>query len=217
MLWEVEEEQGGAAAPAEAVDVAFPLRGRALPEAYAAPLAEALALLLAPLVEPRRVGVRVAHIPAAGHGWQRVPGRPILLSRRTRLILRVPREQGEAVAGLAGAQLSVAGEPLALGRGQSRELPAAEPVYAHRVLGLGEDEETLLAEARARLRAAGLYPRRMLCGRPETLYLPDGPVTTRSLLLDGMGAEAGQRLQAYALGEGACWGCGLFIPHKAVT
>lgn len=215
MYWETDE----APAPtlAAAVDVAFPLRGRALPEAYAAPLAEALDRHLPAGLGPDAVGVRVAHIPAAGHGWQRVPGRPILLSRRTRLLLRVPRERAAAVAGLAGAQLSVAGEPLALGQGERRELPAAETVYAHRVLGLGEDEETLLAQAQARLRAAGVYPRRMLCGRPETLYLPDGPVTTRGLLLEGMGAEAGQRLQAHGLGEGPCWGCGLFIPHKAVT
>ncbi len=214
MYWETDEAP--ATTLAAAVDVAFPLRGRTLPEAYAAPLAEALAPYLPAGLGPDAVGVRVAHIPASGHGWQRVPGRPILLSRRTRLILRVPRAWGAAVAGLAGAQLSVAGEPLALGRGQSSELPAAETVYAHRVLGLGEDEANLLAEAQTRLRAAGLYPRRMLCGRPETLYLPDGPVTTRSLLLDGMGAEAGQRLQAQGLGAGLRWGCGLFIPHKAV-
>ena len=215
MYWETDEAP--ATTLAAAVDVAFPLRGRALPEAYAAPLAEALARHLPAGVGPDAVGVRVAHIPSSGHGWQRVPGRPILLSRRTRLVLRVPRERAAAVAGLAGAELSVAGEQLALGPARRRELPSAETVYAHRVLGLGEDEETLLAQAQARLRAAGLYPRRMLCGRPETLYLPGGPVTTRSLLLDGMGAEAGQRLQAHGLGEGACWGCGLFIPYRAVT
>ncbi|MBK1726040.1 type I-MYXAN CRISPR-associated protein Cas6/Cmx6, partial [Halorhodospira neutriphila] len=104
-----------------------------------------------------------------------------------------------------------------LGEARPAELPAAETLYAHRVLGLGDDEERLLAAAEGELRGLGIRPRRMLCGRSERLLTPDGPVAVRSLLVDGMGAEAGRLLQARGLGEGRCWGCGVFIPHKAVV
>nr|WP_255772254.1 MULTISPECIES: type I-MYXAN CRISPR-associated protein Cas6/Cmx6 [Halorhodospira] len=217
VYWETEQEQ--AQETAEAVDVAFALSGRALPEAYAAPLAEALAPRLVPQLDPDEVGVRITHLPASGHGWWRTPDQPILLPRRSRLVLRVPREHAGAVAGLTGATLDVAGEVLALGQAQSFEIPAAATVYAHRVLGpqRGAVEETaLLAAAREELAGMGVHPKRLLCGRQETLVTADGPVATRSLLVDGMGPQAGRRLQARGLGRGRCWGCGLFIPHKAV-
>ncbi|MFP4648071.1 MAG: type I-MYXAN CRISPR-associated protein Cas6/Cmx6 [Halorhodospira sp.] len=213
-----ESEEAPALTPVPTMEVVFPLYGRALPEAYAVPLAEALAVYLPDAMARDEIGVRVSHIPDSGHGWQRARGQPLLLSRRVRLVLRLPLEQVSAVmATLSGAQLLVAGEPLLLGQGCSRELPSAETVYAHRILGLGEEEGTLLEAAQERLeRFWGIEPRRMLCGRAERLVLPDRVATTRSLLLDGMGADAGRRLQAHGLGEGLRWGCGLFIPHKAV-
>jgi len=217
VYWETEQEQ--AQETAEAVDVAFALSGRALPEAYAAPLADALAPRLAPQLDPDEVGVRITHLPASGHGWWRTPDQPILLPRRSRLVLRVPREQAGAVAGLTGATLDVAGEILALGQAQNFEIPAAATVYAHRVLGPQRgvvEEAALLAAAREGLAEMDIHPKRLLCGRQETLMTPDGPVATRSLLVDGMGPQAGRRLQARGLGPGRCWGCGLFIPHKAV-
>ncbi|WP_049751636.1 type I-MYXAN CRISPR-associated protein Cas6/Cmx6 [Halorhodospira halophila] len=218
MYWETEEEQ--APELAEAVDVAFPLRGRVLPEAYAVPLADALAPRLAPLLDPGEVGIRVTHLPTSGHGWWRTPDQPILLPRRSRLVLRVARAHADAVAGLAGAGLDVAGEALELGGSRLSELPAAPTVYAHRVLGPDGGavaESALLAAARQELAEMDIHPKRLLCGRQETLVTPDGPAVTRSLLVDGMGPEAGRRLQARGLGSGRCWGCGLFLPHKAVT
>ena len=219
MYWETEDRAPEPLAPAAALDVAFPLRGRALPAAYAAPLAQALEARLPDGLPLAELGLRVTHIPAEGHGWQRAASEPVLLPRRARLVIRAPRERAGALEALAGATLDV-GEPagVTLGAPRRHELPAAETLYAPRVLGLGSlEEEAMLAAARERLEAMGAHPRRMLCGRSETLVTPQGRQATRSLLVDGMGPEAGLRLQAEGLGTGRCWGCGLFIPHKAVV
>ncbi len=217
MLWE-DDEPKPPAARAEAVDVCFPLEGRILPSDYCVPLAEALAPLLAERADPLRTGVRMLHVPLSGNGWCRGQGDVIHVSRRVRLALRVPNASREAVAALAGAELSVGCAELKLGRPRVVELLAAEPLYAHRVAGKAdESEDEFLAAAHEQLRGMGVEPRRMLCGRAERLGTPGGALTVRSLLIDGMGADAGLVVQSRGLGEGRHFGCGLFIPHKSVS
>ncbi len=217
MLWE-DDEPKPALRPADAVEVCFPLVGRVLPSDYCVPLALALTPLLEPDVDPRRTGVRVLHVPTSGNGWYRGRGEVIHVSRRVQLALRVHRDACEEVAGLAGAELNLEGVELKLGAPRVAELVAAEPLYAHRVIGTeGEGEESFLTAAHRRLGEMGVTPRRMLCGREERLETPDGVLTVRSLLIDGMGAEPGLAVQSHGLGEGRHWGCGLFVPHKAVA
>ena len=78
-------------------------------------------------------------------------------------------------------------------------------------------ERAFMVAVREQLQAVGVQPRRMLCGRREWLATSGGWLATRSLLVDGMSSEAGLRLQESGLGGGSEWGCGFFVPHKAVV
>ena len=83
------------------VDLAFPVEGRSLPRDHRALLAAALAERLPWLGVTQGSGVHRLNVVAGG-------GDQVLLSARTRLLLRVPREQAaEAVAALSGAVLRI--------------------------------------------------------------------------------------------------------------
>lgn len=219
MYWETDEVDR-VAAPAEAVDVIFRLEARRLPADYVPALAEALANPLADFSRLPGFGLKVLHLPVSGNGWHRGEGEPIYLSRRVQLLLRVPRAQARTALALSGTAFSVDGERCRLARARVRELQQVETLYASRVVPLvhPEEDETEFLEAVARRFAAmGVKPRKMLCGRRQTLETRWGPVTLRSLMVAEMGLEGSYRLQSRGLGDGGLWGCGLFMPHKSVT
>ena len=219
MLWEQDEEAPLSEQRPEAVELFFPLRGDRLQGDYRLALATALEPLLSACgADPARVGVRLTHLPASGNGWYRERGAVIHLSRRVSLALRVARDAANGLGGLAGAQICLGDTSLRLGPARVEELPAVEPLYAPYVLGLTETEDEAAFEAalQQRLQVMDIVPRRLLCGRTEPVQTPAGVRLARSVLVDGMGVEAGLRLQARGVGEGRQWGCGLFLPHKAV-
>ncbi|WP_421621199.1 type I-MYXAN CRISPR-associated protein Cas6/Cmx6 [Alkalilimnicola ehrlichii] len=219
MYWET-DESAPAPGPAEAVDVTFRLEGHSLPADYAPALAEALADPLADFSRLPGFGVKVLHLPVSGNGWHRSEGQPIYLSRRVQLLLRVPRDRARAALALSGTAFEVDGEACRLARGRVRELQQVETLYASRVVPLvhpEEDEAEFMEAVARRLAAMGVKPRKMLCGRRQTLQTRWGPVTLRSLMVAEMGPEGSYRLQSRGLGDGGLWGCGLFMPHKSVT
>ncbi|BAU58364.1 hypothetical protein HH1059_16530 [Halorhodospira halochloris] len=224
MFWEDDDQPQSDQRQAAAVDLSFALHGRCLPSAYASVLATALEPHVSGYVTIEQLGVRVTHIPDSGHGWWRDKQQPVLLSRRTRLLLRAERSLAKHLEQLSGAQLELGEMRLRLGAVRAHELEKAETLYAHRVIdpvcSVGdsddsdEQEKDFMFAMRDQLYELGVRPRRMLCGRREWLSTPEGWVVTRSLLVDGMAQEAGLRLQECGLGQGRQWGCGLFVPHK---
>ena len=56
----------------------------------------------------------------------------------------------------------------------------------------------------------------MMSGRTTTLSFPQGPISTRSLMVDGIEAAESVRLQQQGIGDGRHYGCGLFLPHKGI-
>ena len=219
MYWETDDREEGPAI-AEAVDVIYRLQGRSLPGDYIAALARALSGPLAPLTDLPGFGVKVLHLPASGNGWSRTPDECIYLSRRVRLLVRVPRTHAEQALALVDTAFQVSGADCRLGGAHLRELEPIETLYASRVAPLAgddEDEATFMAAVAERLKAMGVRPRKMLPGRTETLLTPDGAVRLRSLMVAEMGREGSLRLQSRGLGTGGLLGCGLFVPHKAIT
>ena len=120
------------ARPATMIDVAFPVEGDMLPRDYRFALAEALERELPWLPATPAAGVHRLNLVRNG-------GNDAIVSRRTRLVLRVPRERATDTGGLAGAELSIAGRRLRVGVAQQRELQHHATLFAHVVAG-AEDE-----------------------------------------------------------------------------
>jgi len=192
------------------VDVAFALRGEALPRDPACALAAALAARLPWLADPAQCAVHKVKL-VAGHAAL------ALLSNRTRLIVRVPRGRLADLATLAGATLDVQGQRVQLGAPQVHELVLHGTLYAHLVASGHDDELAFLAEAEQALTGLGVRGR-LICGRRGQVQA--GAAGTRSgfsLMIDGLSQEHSLRLQMHGLGPLRTLGCGVFVAHRSAA
>lgn len=187
------------------VDVAFALEGRTLPAEYRARLAEALARALPWLADDPAIGVHRLNLVRGGGG-------EVLVSPRTRLLLRVPRPRAGDVAALEGAGLDVAGHPLRVGPARTRELLPHGTLYAHFVEAGTPDEGAFVVRLRAQLDALDI-PAQPVCGRWQS---SEGRVGC-SVMLSGLQAPQALRVLEQGLGPHRLLGCGLFVPHKSAA
>jgi CRISPR-associated protein Cas6 len=195
--------------PAAVVDVAFLLQGQTLAlardhrHALAAALTQALPWLAA--------------VPGAGVHWLNVSaggGARALLSQRTRLSLRLPRDRVPDAAALSGQTLQVAGTALPLGAAQVRELLPHGSLYAHLVAAPSDDELAFLHAVQTETAALGITCR-AICGRHQRVEA--GTLQGYSLMLDGLSPAHALRLLQTGIGPHRLLGCGLFVPHKSAA
>lgn len=192
------------------VDVAFALRGDALPREHRQALAAALTDRLPWLAALPRAGVHRINVSAGA-------GPLALLSGRSRLTLRLPREQVEALAPLVDVRLDLGASQIALaGPPLRRELLPYGTLYAHQVAAASDDEIGFLADVDVALRQLGVSGRR-LCGRLQRLQGEAQSLHAFSLMLDGLSPDDALRLLEHGIGPHRLWGCGLFVPHKSAA
>lgn len=192
------------------VDVAFALSGGSLAREHRQALAAALIDRLPWLASLPQAGVHRINVSAGA-------GPLALLSGRSRLTLRVPREQVQALAPLAGAQLDLGASRVDLAGPQlPRELLPYGTLYAHQVAAASDDEIEFLADVDAELQQLGVSGRRM-CGRLQRLQGEAQSLHAFSLMLDGLSPDDAVRLLEHGIGPHRLWGCGLFVPHKSAA
>lgn len=195
------------------VDLAFAIEGDRLPRDHRALLAAALEAALPWLAGTPGAGVHrlnVVTMTAAG-------GTQALLSRRTKLVLRVPRERAADTSALVGATLDLGGHALRVGAQHARELLPWGTLYAHLVAADADavpDEAAFMREVEAELRELGV-PCRPICGRLQ--QLESGRLQGYSLMLDGLSAADSLRLQQFGIGRHRRLGCGVFVPHRSAA
>jgi CRISPR-associated protein Cas6 len=202
--------------PAEtSVDLQFSLQGHAVPPDYADALWCAVREVLPWLEADTLAGIHpLSGLSPSAEGWY--------LARRSRLTLRLPRDQVNAAQALVGARLHLGGDIIEVGASQQRELMHA-PVLKAKFVVFGQAcddvamaEEVFLAACVDELTALGVPPR-LLCGKPQRASTPDGVLAGFSLVLLDLKAEAALRLQRHGLGGERKRGCGIFIPHKSMA
>lgn len=219
MYWQERADEGSEIIPDDVVDVAFTIACRALPVEHAYALWSAIARALPWLPDEPGAGIHPIHVADSGNGWMR-PGRPDDLlhpSRRTKLVLRVPKTRVADTERLSGQTLDVAGNPLRVDAASVRRLsPLTTQFSRYVVLARTEDENAFMAEALTQLRGLGVQPKKMLCGIEHSIATPDGPLRTRSLMLAELTPAEALTLQQRGLGPLRHLGCGLFIPHKDI-
>lgn len=216
MYWQEELEAGAFVVPDDVIDLAFAITCRALPVDHAQALYTAVAAVLPWLADEPEAGIHSIHGADSGNGWER-PEDVLLLSRRTRLMLRLPKERAEEAQALSGHVLDVAGHEMTVGAAKSRRLCKTTTLYA-RYLSFADtrSEADFLAACAAVLRERGIKAKKILCGKTRTLHTDDGPLETRSLMLADLSLEDSVRLQERGIGTHRRIGCGLFIAHKSV-
>jgi CRISPR-associated protein Cas6 len=193
----------------EMVDVAFGLRAPGLPVDHEWPLYREVA---------RRVPWIRGFAGAGIHPLRgpRGPDGVLLLARRAKLMVRMPRERLCAATALEDAVLDVCGIEVRLGRGTMRALAPAPTLYSARVVTGDEDEAAFSAGIAHELAALGVA-RPFICGKRALVRLDRGAVPAFSVAVHGLADDASMLLQDRGLGEGRAVGCGLLVPHKTIT
>jgi len=203
----------------EVVDAVFAIECRSLPVDHAWALSEAIQTALPWFADEPQAGLHTIHGASSASGWMRPEGEDALLqlSRRTKLVLRLPEHRLEDAAALSGRTLDIAGWPMRVGRLSARPLVRIASLFSRGVIFEGAaDEAAFVAAALEGLRALGVETTTMLCGREVTLATPEGTYRTRSLMVTVAAPAQSVELQRHGLGEARKLGCGLFIPHKDV-
>lgn len=221
MFWEEDTEKKPATGSDRVTDVCFKVDCRSLPAMHATELAQALRAELPWIVDEPEMAIHQIHGATTGNGWER-PGDDelIQLSRRTRLVLRVPQSRVDDAAELTGRELDIAGNRLRVGDMSVRPVTPLSTLFARYVadpLARDEDDEDrFLHWAADELRAMAIPVKKLLCGKRHTLTIEGRPVLTRTLMVADLDSHASIRLQERGLGEYRQYGCGIFLPHKGI-
>lgn len=194
-------------ADAAMIDVVFDAGGDTLPAAYPFALWQALLHHVPALDAEALAGVLPLRTAESEAGR--------LLPRRAKLVLRLPPALAERAAALSGQQLDLGGSVLRLGAPRLREIQPYPTLHAHLVVG-GEDEVEFMREVSASLEELGVEGK-LICGMRTSMAGPEHVLHGYSLVVHDLKPEASLRLQYSGLGAGRRFGCGIFVPYKAIT
>jgi CRISPR-associated protein Cas6 len=189
------------------IDVAFAVSGDPLPRDHRYALAQALEQALPWLADTPQAGVHGLNLVAGG-------GAEPLVSGRTRLKLRVPRDHAQAACALAGTELRLAGRALRVGAAQQRELVAHHTLYAHLVASADGDELAFMRTVQGELERLAVRCR-PVCGMHRVVE--GGTLSGFSLMLDALTPDQSLTLLESGLGAHRRLGCGLFVGHKSAA
>ena len=207
--------------PDNIIDVVFDIKCKMLPLDHAHALSEAVLEHLPWLLDEPCAGIHQIYGAESGNGWLR-PEDPeneiLVISRRQKMTLRIPKTRLDDVAKLQGQTLPIAQYSLTVGKFKQRKLSDLPTLFARYVVSRsGQDEDTFLREAAGQLQSMGITVRKMMAGRERLIRTPDKVICTRALMLADLEQEHSVLLQEQGLGEGRILGCGLFLPQKGIT
>lgn len=194
--------------PVGMVDVHFELSGEHLPAAYHHALWSALCSRVPWLAEEPLAGM---HLLRGSDG-----AREVLLSRRSRLVIRLPENRLQGLDALADCEFSVADAPIRIGRARQVPIEPYSTLHAHVAVGESADEAAFMVEMEAGMAALGLAGK-LICGKKQTLQIEGDTVTGYSLVVFDLKPDAALRLQQLGLGRLRKYGCGLFVPYKEIS
>lgn len=194
---------------AEFVDMAFAIQGEQVPRDHALELWRALARALPWLGEEENVAIFALRAAPVADGR-------LAVSRRSRLMLRLPATRVRDALALCGAAIEIEGAPLAVGRAMTRALIPHGTVYAHRVAASGHDEIAFMRAVTTALERLAIRSD-FICGKRSCVRGERGEVAGFSLMLTGLRPAESVRVQIAGLGPHRKLGFGIFVPHRSTA
>ncbi len=192
-----------------AVDAVFPMEAQSLPRDHAQALQQALCGQFPWLQTDAIAAVHPIKL-VAGNGDQG------LLSRRTRLILRVASHRMPELMALVSTELDVAGCRLRLSSAHPHELQPHSTLYSYMVASDGAGEVSFMAAVERELSELTIGGERV-CGKRGQMLVSGQVIETFSLMLHALPLDQSLRLQQHGLGPLRLLGCGVFVPHKSAA
>ncbi len=192
---------------ASVIDVVFDLKGVSVPAGYAFSLWREVVRCLPWLEQVKHAGI----VPLRGSA----SGEDLLLSRRTKLVLRLPASLAWQAVELSGQQLNVDGSALLVGLAREKQLQPATTLHARMVeSSLGEVE--FLAEMTEKLQEMKI-PCKLICSKRVVVKNSQRTLEGFGLVLHDLKPDASLYIQSVGLGGARGLGCGIFVRYKAIT
>lgn len=166
----------------------------------------------------------VAHVPdlAANDAIGVIPLRGttnaaagMSLPKRAKLTLRLPSSLAAYAERLSGLRLDLAGGMLQLGAHKMRQIQPYPTLHAHLVC-TEQDEMDFLDTVTTRLGSLGVAGN-LICGMRNHITSPSRTLQGYSLVIHDLKPDSSLRLQCAGLGSDRRYGCGIFVPYKAIT
>jgi CRISPR-associated protein Cas6 len=189
------------------IDVVFDLDGSSVPDGYPFALWAEVVRCLPWLENEAHAGI----LPLRGSA----SGETVLLSKRTKLVLRLPVDRAPQAGQLSGQKLTVDGSILMVGKGKERQLLAATTLHSYIVQSdLGEIE--FLAEMKKKLQEMNV-PCNLICDKHRRISGAKQSLGGFGLVLHDLKPQASILIQRIGLGGSRHFGCGIFVPFKAIS
>lgn len=189
------------------VDAVFDVSGELLPVDYQFILWQALIARVPELAAEDTVGMLPLRTAPTDGG--------VLLPKRAKLVLRLPQSLFVHAEALSGLQLEIAGHALQFGTVRQRQIQPYPTLHAHLVVA-DDDEVQFLSYVATLLERLGVDGK-LICGMRNVLRCADRTIQGYSLVIHDLKPEASLRLQYAGLGADRNYGCGVFVPYKAIT
>lgn len=203
----------------QVTDLGFEIDCPMLPLDHAYALATAIQAILPWFSTEPFAGLHLIRGANSGNGWQSPEGEGVILhlSRRNKLVLRLPLQRVFEAQTLRGITLNIDGYVMNIGKAVQKTLTPAPVVFARYVRALpNQTEDEFLEQAAASLQILGVECRKALCGKTHYFKHPTQDIFTRSLMIADLQPEESLLLQQHGIGFGRNMGFGLFIPHKDI-
>jgi len=218
MYWQEEVDEKQFVVPDRVVDLAFQIDCPTLPVDHAWDLLQEIQRILHWFGEDPSEGLHIIHGADSGNGWERPEASDDLLylSRRVKLVLRLPRDRIGKARALSGNTLQLRGHNMVVGKSKLRNLGMTNFLYSRYVAGpQGVSEEEFIGWAVDQLTAMDVRFKKILCGKSCSLSRPDSSLQTCSLLVANLSFQDAVVLQESGIGAHRSMGCGLFVPQKS--
>ncbi|TXT21709.1 MAG: CRISPR-associated protein Cas6-related protein, partial [Gallionellaceae bacterium] len=142
-------------------------------------------------------------------------GGNMLLPQRAKLVLRLAADCVQQGRSLSGQELEIGGSIVRVGDAVERPLVPYPTLHAHLVES-GCDEEVFTAGVTEQLREMAIDCK-LICGKRLAVAGAKRMIFGYSLVLHDLKPEDSLRIQNVGLGGNRRFGCGIFVPHKAIS
>ena len=216
-MWIEEEEKKSLSEMSKMIDVAFKINCKTLPYDHAFSLSNEILKYLPWLKGNKLTGIQTLHGPESGNGWTRAENEEIFLSKRTRLILRIPKSEYDKTCKLEGETLKVLGNDIKIGKASKKPFLTVRDLICRFVLTDDDlNESDFLKYVAKEFESHEIHLRKAICGKTKSFTINGDQKFKRSLMIADLSKENSIKLQDVGVGIGRIFGCGIFLPHKSI-
>jgi CRISPR-associated protein Cas6 len=179
-------------------EMLFAISGRHLPVNHLQELSEEILSILPWIKQEPQAGIHEIYVSATANGWHR-PTDQFYLSKRSRLILRIPKHRIADTKMLSGKVLNIKQNKLITGKEKTRLLQNTPTLFSHHIAlpdtEKHSEEEFLSQVAYLFQQKLAITLKKMLCGISGSIPIQGKTLFTRSLMIADLTAEESLYIQ----------------------